>query len=155
LEVLAMEDVGIFYVWPFGIFRGHLAYFTTLLVYFKVTWYIFFVLVSCSKKNLATPHGFYSRFQNDCKQLSLFIGGPFLRLIKILNILKQIPVDFWMSSHAVFECKIFTKDVAKCQSSIFNTSSRVLKFSVRPSILLNNKECSPLVGTKGNFTPRG
>jgi hypothetical protein len=47
-----MEDVGIFY--------GHLVYFMAIwhilrfLVYLKVNWYILPVLVSCSKKNLAT-----------------------------------------------------------------------------------------------------
>jgi hypothetical protein len=54
-----MEDVGTFYdhlvyfaaicytLWPFGIFCGN-------LVYFMVIWYIFPVLVCCTKKNLAT-----------------------------------------------------------------------------------------------------
>jgi hypothetical protein len=34
---------------PFGLFYGH-------LVYFMVVWYIFTVLVCCTKKNLATLH---------------------------------------------------------------------------------------------------
>jgi hypothetical protein len=47
-----MENVGIFMtIWsilrPIGIFYGH-------LVYFLVVWYIFPVLVCCTKKNLAT-----------------------------------------------------------------------------------------------------
>jgi hypothetical protein len=47
-----MEDVGIFYgqlvfLRPICIFCGH-------LVYFMVIWYIFPVLVWCTKKNLAT-----------------------------------------------------------------------------------------------------
>jgi hypothetical protein len=47
-----MEDVGKFMdIWsilqPFVIFYGH-------LVYFVVSWYIFPVLVCCTKKNLAT-----------------------------------------------------------------------------------------------------
>jgi hypothetical protein len=57
-----MEDVGIFYrhavfftairhiLWSFGIFCGD-------LVYFVVIWYLFPVLVYCSKKNLATLQG--------------------------------------------------------------------------------------------------
>jgi phosphotransferase system glucose/maltose/N-acetylglucosamine-specific IIC component len=52
---LAMDDVGIFY--------GHLVDFAaiwyilwTFIVYFVVIWYIFLVLVSCTKKNLATPN---------------------------------------------------------------------------------------------------
>jgi hypothetical protein len=52
LEGLAMEDVGIFLaIWSilrqFGLFYGN-------LVYFVVIWYIFTVLVCCTKKNLAT-----------------------------------------------------------------------------------------------------
>jgi hypothetical protein len=52
LEGLAIEDVGIFYGYlvhlrAFGIFYGH-------LVHFVVIWYIFPVLVFCTKKNLAT-----------------------------------------------------------------------------------------------------
>jgi hypothetical protein len=53
-EHLAMEDVGIHILWPFGIFYSN-------LVYFMAIWYIFWlfgiffpVLVCCSKKNLAT-----------------------------------------------------------------------------------------------------
>jgi hypothetical protein len=47
-----MEDVGIFLaIWSilrqFGLFYGN-------LVYFVVIWYIFTVLVCCTKKNLAT-----------------------------------------------------------------------------------------------------
>jgi hypothetical protein len=52
LEGLAMEDVGIFLaLWPillqFGIFCGS-------MVYFMVIWYIFTILVCCTKNNLAT-----------------------------------------------------------------------------------------------------
>jgi hypothetical protein len=55
LEGVEMEDVGIFLavrsiLWPSGIFYG-------FLVYLKVNWYILPVLVSCSKKNLATLFG--------------------------------------------------------------------------------------------------
>jgi hypothetical protein len=59
LEGLAKEDVGIFY--------GHLVYFTAIrnilrtygifyghIIYFVAIWYIFPVLVCCTKKNLAT-----------------------------------------------------------------------------------------------------
>jgi hypothetical protein len=43
-------------LWLFRISYGHLVYFMTLpLVYFGVIWYIFRVLVCCTKKNLATP----------------------------------------------------------------------------------------------------
>jgi hypothetical protein len=47
-----MEDVGIFLaLWPillqFGIFCGS-------MVYFMVIWYIFTILVCCTKNNLAT-----------------------------------------------------------------------------------------------------
>jgi hypothetical protein len=42
LEGLAMEDV--------GIFDRHLVYFTGDLVYFVLIWYIFPILVCCSKK---------------------------------------------------------------------------------------------------------
>jgi hypothetical protein len=47
-------------LWPFGLFDGHLAIFYGFLVYVMVIWYIFPVLVSFSKKNLATLAG--SRF---------------------------------------------------------------------------------------------
>jgi hypothetical protein len=52
---------------PFGIFYSH-------LVYFMVIWYIFAVLVSCSKKNLATllvtiplPCSGREKLSHDCK----------------------------------------------------------------------------------------
>jgi hypothetical protein len=49
-EGLGIENVGICY--------GHWEYFTTLcydrLIYFVVDWYIFPVLVCCTKRNLAT-----------------------------------------------------------------------------------------------------
>jgi hypothetical protein len=61
LAILAiLRTFGIFYhhlnyftdIWdilsPFELFYGHLGYFMTI-------WYIFPVLVSCTKKNLATP----------------------------------------------------------------------------------------------------
>jgi hypothetical protein len=72
LECLAMEDVGKFYgissiLLPFGIFYGHLVNFVVILVYFMPFgifyaiwyilwsfWYIFPVLVCCTKQNLAT-----------------------------------------------------------------------------------------------------
>jgi hypothetical protein len=41
-------------LWPFGLFDGHLAIFYGVLVYFMVSWYIFPVLASFIKKNLAT-----------------------------------------------------------------------------------------------------
>jgi hypothetical protein len=53
LEGLAMKDVGIFFmeIWsilqPFHMFYGH-------LVYFVVIWYLFPVLVYCTKKTMAT-----------------------------------------------------------------------------------------------------
>jgi hypothetical protein len=59
-----MEDVGIFYgrlvyfmdvwsiLWPFWILA--ILYFSYLLVYFMVIWYIFPVSVYCTNKNLAT-----------------------------------------------------------------------------------------------------
>jgi hypothetical protein len=43
------------YLWPFGLSYGRLAYFGAIyVVYFMVIWYIFPVLVCCTKKNLAT-----------------------------------------------------------------------------------------------------
>jgi hypothetical protein len=42
-----MEDVSIFYGHLFGLFYVH-------LIYFVVIWYIFPMLVNCTKKNLAT-----------------------------------------------------------------------------------------------------
>jgi hypothetical protein len=42
-----MEDVDLCILWPFGIFHDH-------LIYFMVVWYIFHILVTYSKKNLAT-----------------------------------------------------------------------------------------------------
>jgi hypothetical protein len=50
-----MENIGIVYghlgyLRPFGIFCSHLLHFRTI-------WYIFPVLVSCTKKNLATLYG--------------------------------------------------------------------------------------------------
>jgi hypothetical protein len=50
-------------LWPFDIFCGHLVYFCGHLVYFvtiwyfRVIWYIFSVLVCCTKVNLATLNG--------------------------------------------------------------------------------------------------
>jgi hypothetical protein len=41
-------------LWPFGLFDGHLAIFYGILEYFMVIWYISTVLISFSKKNLAT-----------------------------------------------------------------------------------------------------
>jgi hypothetical protein len=49
-------------LWPFGLFYGHLVYFVAdwytylvaIFVYFIVIWYIFSLLVCCTKKNLAT-----------------------------------------------------------------------------------------------------
>jgi hypothetical protein len=46
-------------LWKFGLFYGHLVHFT-YFVYFVVIWYIFPVLVYCSKKNLATLQQAYS-----------------------------------------------------------------------------------------------
>jgi hypothetical protein len=46
-RVLAIEDI--------GIFCGRLCQFYGHLVYFMVIWYIFLVLVYCTKKNLANP----------------------------------------------------------------------------------------------------
>jgi hypothetical protein len=38
------------YIWPFGLFYGH-------MIYFMVTYLVYFpVLVCCTKKNLATAH---------------------------------------------------------------------------------------------------
>jgi hypothetical protein len=58
---LAMEDVCIFMsIWyillPFGIFYCHLVYFIAIWYIFWF-WYIFPLLVFCSKKNLATLPG--------------------------------------------------------------------------------------------------
>jgi hypothetical protein len=48
-----MENGGIGILWPFRIFYGHLVYFVAGSVHFLVIWYIFTVLVSCTKKDLA------------------------------------------------------------------------------------------------------
>jgi hypothetical protein len=52
-----MEDVGA-YIWPFGLFYGHLVHFRPFGIFcgrfFMVIWYIFPALVCCTKKNLAT-----------------------------------------------------------------------------------------------------
>jgi hypothetical protein len=53
LEALGIQKVAIFYLWPFGIYYGHLEYITAIwyisrpfgiyyghLVYFKAIWYI-------------------------------------------------------------------------------------------------------------------
>jgi hypothetical protein len=52
-------------LWPFGLFYGHLSILYGLLVYFMVIWYIFPVLVSFSKKNLATLFGIGGRCSSD------------------------------------------------------------------------------------------
>jgi hypothetical protein len=62
------------YFWPFGIFYG-------LLVYFVVVWYVFSVLVSCTKKNLATL-----AVEQIC----------FLRNIRITNVVKTFVLQSWM-----------------------------------------------------------
>jgi hypothetical protein len=81
LQGLDMEEVGIFYL-PFGVFYGHVVYFTAIwcilrpfgvfychLVYFMVIWdiyvmfirYFFPVLVCCTKKsgNPGRPWGLF------------------------------------------------------------------------------------------------
>jgi hypothetical protein len=56
LEDPAMEDVGMYIIWPFGLFCGHLVYFAAIWVSFKAMWYIFAfwyifpVLVCCTNK---------------------------------------------------------------------------------------------------------
>jgi hypothetical protein len=45
LESLGMDNVGIFYIWPFGLIDS-------LLVYLMDIWFSF--LVCCTSKNLAT-----------------------------------------------------------------------------------------------------
>jgi hypothetical protein len=52
-EGLAMKNVGIGILCPFGLFFCNLVYFGHL-VYFMVIWYISPLLVCCTKKNLAT-----------------------------------------------------------------------------------------------------
>jgi hypothetical protein len=51
-----------FILWPFGIFCDH-------LVYFIVIWYIFPVLVCCTKKTLATLQAPWFAFQVDAGDL--------------------------------------------------------------------------------------
>jgi hypothetical protein len=41
LEDPAMEDVGMYIIWPFGLFCGHLVYFAAIWVSFKAIWYKF------------------------------------------------------------------------------------------------------------------
>jgi hypothetical protein len=71
LEGLAMENLGIFYdhlvyltaikniLWPFGTFCGH-------LVHFVAIWYIFPILVFCTKTNLATLRMYTYPFLSKC-----------------------------------------------------------------------------------------
>jgi hypothetical protein len=49
-----MEDVGIFYGHLVYVFYGQIGKFNGHLVQFVVIWYIFPILVCCTKKNLAT-----------------------------------------------------------------------------------------------------
>jgi hypothetical protein len=86
-----MEDVDIFY--------GHLVYFTAIRNILwplgMVVWYVFPLLVCCTKKNLATLVCCYlvthQRLGNDVDLLSKHTNFP---IIKLSSILFLLPANF-------------------------------------------------------------
>jgi hypothetical protein len=79
LESLPVEDDSIFngplvYFRPFDIIYGH-------LVYFVVIWYIFHVLIYCTKENLATLNS-KEKFKASLK----YLLGRFLSIVLLSSL---------------------------------------------------------------------
>jgi hypothetical protein len=108
LEGLRLENVDIFY--------GHMEYFTDiwdilwLCVHFVFIWYIFPVLVSCTKKNLATLYFcrlwlcyfFVWRSEGICTTTNRITADRHERTLTYFSLLMDVCALFWKFFHKVF-----------------------------------------------------